>query len=41
MRDQTNKYVQTVDEVLLLALLPAAKTRSDRKTSRRVQAPMQ
>ena len=30
-RDLTIHYVQTVDEVLLLALLPATKTRSDRK----------
>jgi ATP-dependent Lon protease len=40
-RDLTIHYVQTVDEVLLLALLPAAKTRSDRKTSRKVQASLQ
>jgi ATP-dependent Lon protease len=37
-RELTIHYVQTVDEVLLLALLPATKARSDRKTSRRVQA---
>ena len=40
-RDLTIHYVQTVDEVLLLALTPAAKTRSDRKTSRKVQASLQ
>jgi ATP-dependent Lon protease len=40
-RDLTIHYVQTVDEVLLLALLPAAKTRADRKTSRKVQASLQ
>jgi len=40
-RDLTIHYVQTVDEVLLLALLPAVKTRSDRKTSRKVQASVQ
>jgi ATP-dependent Lon protease len=40
-RELTIHHVQTVDEVLLLALLPAAKSRSDRKTSRKVQVPMQ
>jgi len=40
-RDLTIHYVQTVDEVLLLALLPPAKTRSDRKAGRKVQASMQ
>jgi ATP-dependent Lon protease len=40
-RDLTIHYVQTVDEVLLLALLPAAKARSDRKTGRKVQASLQ
>jgi len=40
-RELTIHYVQTVDEVLLLALTPAAKTRSDRKTSRKVQASLQ
>src|SRR5499426_2835036 len=40
-RDLTIHYVQTVDEVLLLALLPAAKARTDRKTSRKVQASLQ
>jgi ATP-dependent Lon protease len=39
-RDLTIHYVQTVDEVLLLALLPAAKARSDRK-SRKVQPSLQ
>ncbi len=39
-RDLTIHYVQTVDEVLLLALLPAAKSRSDRKT-RKVQPALQ
>ena len=40
-RELTIHYVQTVDEVLLLALTPAAKTRSDRKTSRKVQVSLQ
>ena len=40
-RELTIHYVQTVDEVLLLALTPAAKARSDRKTSRKVQVPLQ
>jgi len=40
-RELTIHYVQTVDEVLLLALTPAAKTRSDRKTSRKVQISLQ
>ena len=40
-RDMTIHYVQTVDEVLLLALLPVPRTRTDRKTSRRVQATLQ
>ena len=39
-RDLTIHYVQTVDEVLLLALLPAVKSRSDRK-SRKVQPSLQ
>jgi ATP-dependent Lon protease len=39
-RDLTIHYVQTVDEVLLLALLPAAKARGDRK-SRKVQPSLQ
>jgi hypothetical protein len=37
----TIHYVQTVDEVLLLALLPAAKARTDRKASRKVQTSLQ
>jgi predicted ATP-dependent protease len=40
-RELTIQYVQTVDEVLLLALLPAVKTRTDRKTGRKVQASLQ
>jgi ATP-dependent Lon protease len=40
-RALTIHYVQTVDEVLLLALLPAVKTRTDRRTSRKVQESMQ
>jgi ATP-dependent Lon protease len=40
-RELTIHYVQTVDEVLLLALTPAAKTRSDRKTSRKIQVSLQ
>jgi ATP-dependent Lon protease len=40
-RELTIHFVQTVDEVLLLALTPAAKTRSDRKTSRKVQVSLQ
>jgi ATP-dependent Lon protease len=39
-RDLTIHYVQTVDEVLLLALLPRPKTPADRKT-RRVQPSVQ
>jgi ATP-dependent Lon protease len=39
-RDLTIHYVQAVDEVLLLALLPAAKARGDRK-SRKVQPSLQ
>jgi ATP-dependent Lon protease len=39
-RDLTIHYVQTVDEVLLLALLPATKARSDRK-NRKVQPSLQ
>jgi ATP-dependent Lon protease len=39
-RDLTIHYVQTVDEVLLLALLPATKARSDRK-NRKVQPALQ
>jgi len=40
-RDLTIHYVQTVDEVLLLALMPATKPRTDRKTGRKVQASLQ
>jgi ATP-dependent Lon protease len=40
-RDLTIHYVQTVDEVLLLALQPAVKARGDRKAGRRVQASLQ
>ena len=40
-RELTIHYVQTIDEVLLLALLPAAKTRADRKASRRDQPSLQ
>jgi ATP-dependent Lon protease len=40
-RDVTIHYVQTVDEALLLALLPATKVRGDRKTGRRMHAPLQ
>jgi ATP-dependent Lon protease len=40
-RDVTIHYVQTVDEALLLALLPATKVRSDRKSARRMHAPLQ
>jgi ATP-dependent Lon protease len=40
-RDLTIHYVQGVDEVLLLALLPAPKVRGDRKTNRRMQPPIQ
>jgi ATP-dependent Lon protease len=40
-RDLTIHYVQTVDEVLLLALLPRAKAPGDKKTSRRVQPAVQ
>ena len=40
-RELTIHYVQTVDEVLLLALLPAVKARSDRKASRKVETSMQ
>jgi ATP-dependent Lon protease len=44
-RELTIHYVHSVDEVLLLALMPspeaAAKTRGDRKTGRRVQPPLQ
>jgi len=43
-RELTIHYVHSVDEVLLLALMPpttAAKPRGDRKAGRRVQAPLQ
>ena len=40
-RDMTIHYVQTVDEVLLLALTPAQKAPGDRRTGRRVQPPVQ
>ena len=40
-RDMTIHYVQTVDEVLLLALTPAPKAPGDRRTGRRVQPPVQ
>ena len=40
-RDLTIHYVQTVDEVLLLALLPGQKPPADRRAVRRVQPPVQ
>jgi ATP-dependent Lon protease len=40
-KDMTIHFVQTVDEVLLLALLPGPKPAGDRKTDRRVQPPVQ
>jgi len=40
-RDMAIHYVQTVDEVLLLALLPAQKSPGDRRAGRRVQPPVQ
>ena len=40
-RDMTIHYVQTVDEVLLLALMPAPKAPADRRAGRRVQPPVQ
>ena len=40
-RGMTFHFVQTVDEVLLLALLPGSKPASDRKTGRRLQPPVQ
>jgi ATP-dependent Lon protease len=44
-RELTIHYVHSVDEVLLLALMPpteaGAKSRADRKAARRVQAPLQ
>jgi ATP-dependent Lon protease len=40
-KDLTFHYVQTVDEVLLLALTPPARTRGDRKTGRRAGVSLQ
>jgi ATP-dependent Lon protease len=40
-RDMTIHFVQTIDEVLLLALLPGPKAASDRKTARRPQPSLQ
>jgi ATP-dependent Lon protease len=40
-RDMTIHYVQTVDEVLLLALTPVAKARVDRGAGRRVPPAIQ
>jgi ATP-dependent Lon protease len=40
-RDMTIHYVQTVDEVLLLALTPGQKVPGDRRTGRRVPPPIQ
>ena len=40
-RDMTIHYVQTVDEVLLLALTPLQKAPGDRRASRRVPPPIQ
>ncbi len=40
-KDMTIHFVQTVDEVLLLALLPPPKPVGDRKTDRRVQPRLQ
>ena len=40
-KEMTIHYVQTVDEVLLLALLPGQKAPTDRRTGRRVQPPIQ
>jgi ATP-dependent Lon protease len=44
-RELTIHYVHSVDEVLLLALMPVqaaeAKTRADRKAARRLQPPLQ
>jgi ATP-dependent Lon protease len=40
-KDMTIHFVQTIDEVLLLALLPAAPKPSDRKADRRVQPRLQ
>src|SRR6186997_2600920 len=40
-REMTIHYVQTVDEVLLLALTPGQKAPGDRRTGRRVPPPIQ
>jgi ATP-dependent Lon protease len=40
-RDMTIHYVQTVDEVLLLALTPGQKAPGDRRAGRRVPPPIQ
>jgi ATP-dependent Lon protease len=40
-KDMTIHFVQTIDEVLLLALLPAAPKPTDRKADRRVQPRLQ
>jgi ATP-dependent Lon protease len=40
-REMTIHYVQTVDEVLLLALTPGQKAPADRRSGRRVQPPVQ
>jgi ATP-dependent Lon protease len=40
-RELTVHYVQSVDEVLLLALLPPALTVGDQKTERRAQPRLQ
>ena len=40
-RELTVHYVQSVDEVLLLALLPGSKPQTPRKTERRVQPRVQ
>jgi ATP-dependent Lon protease len=40
-RDMTIHYVQSVDEVLLLALTPVQKAPGDRRASRRVSPPVQ
>jgi hypothetical protein len=40
-RELTIHFVQSVDEVLLLALTPGPKTAGDRKTDRRVQPRVQ
>jgi ATP-dependent Lon protease len=40
-KDMTIHYVQSVDEVLLLALLPGPKPSGDRKTTRRLQPTVQ